>query len=181
MNLNELFYEPEENLELSKTSFEDQVDSIDSVVFKCKNGKRKRCSRWILMESLFFTEKLNACDRFGNETEFDYEEFNIETIEYFLVHLHGASCMDYRMVPTKLSVKTQLELLLFLKNEGKTDISPFESQLYENAKQKIRVDQLNLGTRIILSFVDQKELQVLGFTFHGKTFVIGTYRHTSLR
>ena len=150
------------NLELLKKALiEDQIDSTNTVVFKCKNGKIKRCSRWILMQSLFFSEKLNACDRFGNETEFDYEEFNIETIEYFLAHLHGASCEDYRMVPTKLSVEAQLELLLFLKAEGKTDISSFERQLYENTKQKIRFDKLSLGTRIIMSFADQKELQVL--------------------
>ena len=144
------------NLELFRAAYEDQADSINSVVFKCKDGKIKRCSRWILKQSLFFTEKLNACDRFDNDTEFDYEEFNIEAIEYFLAHLHGTSCM----VPTKDLVKTRLELMMFLKAEGKTDVSPFESQLYENTKQKIGFDQLSLGTRIILSFVDQKELQV---------------------
>ena len=144
-------------LKLFQTAYKDQNDSINSVVFMCKDGKVKRCSRWILKQSLFFTEKLNACDRFDNDTVFDYKEFNIEAIECFLAHLHGTSCVNL----TKDLVKVQLELLMFLKSEGKTDVSPFESQLYESTKQKIRFDRLNLGTRIILSFVDDKELQVI--------------------
>ena len=144
-------------LELYKIAYEDQDESINSVIFKCKNGKIKRCSRWILKQSLFFTEKLNAYDRFDNETEFDYEEFSKEVIELFLAHLHGTSCM----IATKELIKIRLELLMFLKSEGKTDVSPFERQLYENTKQKICFDQLNLGTRMILSFVDENELQEL--------------------
>ena len=144
------------SLEQFRTLYKKQVDSINSVVFKCKNGKIKRCSRWILKQSLFFTEKLNACDRFGNETEFDYEEFNIEAIECFLASLHGTSYM----IPTKVLIRTQLELLIFLKAEGKTDVSPFESQLYEKTKQKMRIIKMSPGTRILFSFFDQEDLKV---------------------
>ena len=144
------------NLDYLKMKYEDQDSPINSVVFKCKNGKIKRCSRGILKQSLFFTEKLNACDRFGSKTEFDYEEFNIEAVEYFLARLHG---LTYRF-STKNSIKIQLELLIFLSFEGKTEVSPFESELYENTKQKVRADKLSLGTRILLSFVNQKELKV---------------------
>ena len=93
--------------------YEIDLKTVLSVVFKCRDGKVQRCSRWALELSDYFSEKIKGFDNCDNEHKFDYTQYNHETIKLYLDLIHGINVSN---VP----IDRLVELLGFLSFEGKT-------------------------------------------------------------
>ena len=91
-------------------AYQEQSDKLQ-VTFKCSDREQK-CGKWVLRFSKWFSDKLDACERYGNETKFDYTMYSKECIKSFLDTMHGLGMEN-------ISLVTLLELLSFLLFEGK--------------------------------------------------------------
>ena len=147
-----------QNIEYYREAYLEQDETTNTIVFKCKNEKTHRCSPWILLQqSQHFTDKLGAYDRFDNKTEFDYEEFNKEAIQHYLDILHGINSFSFA---TEMKLQKKLEMLLFLKSEGKSDVSPFERRLYHETKERMGFNKMSLEVKIIFGLICEQEFWV---------------------
>ena len=61
------------------------VDPLKSCIFECADGQRIRASKLALsFYSKFFKEKIEGCERLGNELKFNYSSYSVETIKTFI-------------------------------------------------------------------------------------------------
>ena len=118
----------------------------------CSDGKY-HASEWILRHSKFFSEKIDACKRLGNDLEFDYTNFKTKTIRAYLDLLHGIQLASIEM-------KTILGLLRFLRFEGKASldgngkpISELEHDLYKAVHAKLEETDLPLEDKVLACLV----------------------------
>ena len=91
-------------------AYQEQGDKLP-VTFRCSDGEQK-CGEWMLRHSKWFSDKLDAYERYDNEMTFDYTMYSKECIKSFLDVMHGLKM-------EKISLVTLLELLSFLLYEGK--------------------------------------------------------------
>ena len=71
-------------------------------------------------------EKIQGCERLGNELVFDYTNFSTETIKAYLDLLHGIS------LPLNTELLLILNLLRFLRSEGKACLDGNEVPISSN-------------------------------------------------
>ena len=91
-------------------AYQEQGDELP-VTFRCSDGEQK-CGEWMLRHSKWFSDKLDAYERYDNEMTFDYTMYSKESIKSFLDVMHGLKMEN-------ISLVTLLELLSFLLYEGK--------------------------------------------------------------
>ena len=86
---------------------------ISSVRFICKDDKNHGCTEWILKYSAHFSVEVAKCNIVEGPIEFRCEEFNLETIQAYLAHMHGR-------LSGKVEVGLCVDLLNFLSCGQKT-------------------------------------------------------------
>ena len=95
----------------SNITFVEQGDELP-VKFSCKDGSQNS-GKWILEFSEFFSIKVAASEKMGNDSIFDYTNYKKQTIRLYLDALHGLPIESIELVDG-------LELMRFLCYEGKT-------------------------------------------------------------
>ena len=131
----------------------------------CRNGNQ-RVSRWILRFSKFFHEQLERLDQYNSELKFMYRGYAVETIRTFFNLVHGID-------QDEIKLHVSLELLKFLKCEGKTKVikgipvSPLEHEMYTTIHNSIEKACLPLEDMVLVClFLSQIE------GYNGKFFKV---------
>merc|ERR1711892_176818 len=131
-----------EDYQQQKGDFDD-----NTVIFKCEDGDL-HCSSVVLHAmSDFYPEQLAAKKDHGNKPEFTYK-YSKKIIASFLDVLHS--------LKVDLDLASLLLLLQFLRDEGKSDKSEFETALLNILKGELERADLALDTRLIVNYLCNK-------------------------
>jgi len=123
--------------------YQEQRDTLD-VTFECRNGKQK-CSQHVLhIMSDFYSDQLDAIERFKNQAVFRVD-FSIECVKAYLDALHGIREENGSLVTT-------MELIKFLKDLAR-DKSQFEGELLVTLCSQLREAELDLQTKLLICLV----------------------------
>ena len=76
----------------------------------------------LFVVSDFFREKIGACERMNNRLEFDYTDYDKETVGFYLDVVYNVKSSGWELEPSK-EIFRLLKLVEFLKWEGKNLIS----------------------------------------------------------
>ena len=95
--------------------------------------------------SEFFTEQLNGREKLGNELKFTYA-FSKECVKTFLDLMHGVK------LPT-VELHTTLEMIKFIKYEGKDASDGFEKDLLEMLSTALKEAILTTQTKLLTCLI----------------------------